>query len=46
MNINIAKSRNIAWYYCVLDDMNTWKDQPANWENARWTVVLEKRDRK
>jgi len=29
-----------------LDDINTWAGQPANWENARWTGVLKKRDGK
>jgi len=24
--------------------MNTWAGKPANWENARWTGVLENRD--
>lgn len=28
----------------MLDDINEWKGQPANWENTRWTGVLEKRD--
>ena len=45
LNINISKSGNVAWFYCILDDINTWKGQPANWENTRWTGVLEKRDR-
>jgi hypothetical protein len=34
----------VAWFYCILDDINEWKGQPANWENTRWTGVLEKRD--
>ncbi|MFC1786087.1 nuclear transport factor 2 family protein [Candidatus Neomarinimicrobiota bacterium] len=44
LNINLSKSRDVAWYYCILNDINTWNGQPANWENARWTGVLEKRD--
>ena len=44
LTINISKSGDVAWYYCILDDINTWKGQPANWENARWTGVLEKRN--
>jgi ketosteroid isomerase-like protein len=43
LNINISKSGDTAWWYCILDDINTWDGQPANWENARWTGVLEKR---
>jgi len=44
MNINISQSGTVAWWYCVLDDINTWKGQPASWENTRWTGVLEKRN--
>ena len=44
LTINLSRSGNVAWFYCILDDMNTWKGQPANWENTRWTGVLEKRD--
>jgi len=46
LHINISKSGEVAWWYCLLDDINTWDGQPANWENARWTGVLEKRDGK
>jgi len=42
--INFSKSGNVAWFFCRLDDMNEWKGQPANWENTRWTGVLEKRN--
>lgn len=44
LKINISQSGTVAWFYCVLDDINEWKGQPANWENTRWTGVLEKRD--
>lgn len=43
LTINLSNSGDVAWYYCVLDDINEWKGQPANWENTRWTGVLEKR---
>ena len=46
LTINISKSGDVAWFYCILDDINEWKGQPANWENARWTGVLEKRNKK
>lgn len=46
LTINLSQSGDIAWFYCILNDMNTWKGQPANWENTRWTGVLEKRDNK
>lgn len=46
MKISISQSGTVAWYYCVLDDINEWKGQPACWMNTRWTGVLEKRDGK
>ncbi|MCW8816543.1 MAG: nuclear transport factor 2 family protein [Ignavibacteriaceae bacterium] len=46
LDINFSKSSTVAWFYCVLDDINEWKGQPANWENTRWTGVLEKRNSK
>lgn len=44
LKINISKSNDVAWFYCVVDDINEWKGEPANWENVRWTGVLEKRN--
>ncbi|NJO91603.1 MAG: nuclear transport factor 2 family protein [Chloroflexia bacterium] len=44
LTINLSKSGEVAWFYCRLNDLNTWKGEPANWENARWTGVLEKRN--
>jgi len=44
LKITLSKSGEVAWFYCLLDDMNEWKGKPANWENTRWTGVLEKRD--
>lgn len=46
LSINISESGSVAWWFCILDDMNEWKGQPANWENTRWTGVLEKRNGK
>lgn len=46
LTINLSKSGDVAWWFCILDDINTWDGQPANWENARWTGVLEKRNEK
>ena len=46
LKINFSNSGDVAWFFCMLDDMNEWKGQPANWENTRWTGVLEKRDGK
>jgi ketosteroid isomerase-like protein len=44
LQINLSRSGYVAWYHARLDDFNEWKGQPANWEDVRWTGVLEKRD--
>jgi hypothetical protein len=44
LTITRSRSGDVAWFYCMLDDINEWKGRPANWENTRWTGVLEKRD--
>lgn len=46
LKIQISQSGTVAWWYCILDDINEWKGQPANWENTRWTGVTEKRNGK
>ena len=46
LKIHFSSSGDVAWFYCVVDDFNEWKGEPANWENVRWTGVLEKRNRK
>ena len=44
LSINFSRTGEVAWFFCFLDDINEWEGQPANWENTRWTGVLEKRD--
>ncbi len=44
LTVNLSGSGDTAWFYCILNDINTWDGRPANWENTRWTGVLEKRD--
>ncbi|HOW43802.1 MAG TPA: nuclear transport factor 2 family protein [Candidatus Aminicenantes bacterium] len=44
LEITFARCGEVAWFFCVLDDINTYKGEPACWENARWTGVVEKRD--
>jgi hypothetical protein len=44
LEITFARCGQVAWFYCILDDINTYKGEPASWENARWTGVVEKRD--
>jgi len=46
LEIHFSSSGDVAWFFCYLDDINEWKGQPANWENVRWTGVLEKRNGK
>ncbi|MCX6332857.1 MAG: nuclear transport factor 2 family protein [Bacteroidia bacterium] len=46
LKIDLSQSGTVAWYYCVLDDINEWDGQPASWMNTRWTGVLEKREGK
>lgn len=42
LRINLSPSLQTAWFACLLDDFNTFKGKPANWEKVRWTGVLEK----
>ncbi|HAN18831.1 MAG: hypothetical protein A2X13_07980 [Bacteroidetes bacterium GWC2_33_15] len=44
LQISLSQDGTVAWFYCMLNDINEWDGQPANWENTRWTGVLEKRD--
>jgi ketosteroid isomerase-like protein len=44
LRITFSRGGEVAWFYCILDDINTYKGQPASWENARWTGVVERRD--
>ncbi len=44
LQINLSRSGDVAWFHARLDDYNEWKGQPANWEDVRWTGVLEKRN--
>ena len=42
--ITLSETGNTAWFFCMLNDISTWKGQQVGWENTRWTGVLEKRD--
>lgn len=44
LTITFSKSGDVAWFFCMLDDINEYKGQPANWENTRWTGVLENKN--
>ena len=43
LKISLSHEGTTAWFFCMLNDINEWDGQPANWENTRWTGVLEKR---
>ena len=44
LHITLSQNRDVAWWYCMLDDINEWNGESCSWENVRWTGVLEKRD--
>ena len=44
LQITLSQDGTVAWFYCMLNDLNEWDGRPANWENTRWTGVLEKRN--
>ena len=44
LHVSLSRSGDMAWYRARLDDFNEWQGQPANWEDVRWTGVLEKRN--
>ena len=43
VRIQLAKSGEVAWYSCLLDDHGEWDGRKTGWDDARWTGVLEKR---
>ena len=42
--VTLSKEGTTAWFFCMLNDISTWKGKQTGWENTRWTGVLEKRD--
>jgi len=46
LQITLSRSGDVAWFFCMLDDINEWQGRPASWVDTRWTGVLEKRDGK
>jgi ketosteroid isomerase-like protein len=43
LKITLSKAGDTAWFFCMLDDISTWKGQQVGWVNTRWTGTLEKR---
>jgi ketosteroid isomerase-like protein len=46
LRVTLSHTADVAWFSALLDDFGTWKDQPTDWVNCRWTGVLEKRQGK
>ena len=44
--ITLSQNGDTAWFFCMLNDISTWKGRQTGWENTRWTGVLEKRNGK
>jgi len=44
--IHMSSTMKTAWWACLLNDYNEFQGKPANWENVRWSGVLEKIDGK
>jgi hypothetical protein len=42
--IHMSPTMKTAWWSCILNDYNEYKGKPANWENVRWSGVLERVD--
>ncbi len=42
LRIHMSPTQKTAWFACLLNDYNEFQGKPANWENVRWTGVLEK----
>ena len=44
LKITLSRRGDTAWFFCILNDISTWKGEKTGWLNTRWTGVLEKRD--
>jgi hypothetical protein len=44
LEVNIARCGEVAWFFCRLDDVASYKGELSAWEDVRWTGVLEKRE--
>jgi hypothetical protein len=44
LRVNFSRSRDVAWWSAILDDLAEWDGKPTGWKDTRWTGVLEKRD--
>jgi ketosteroid isomerase-like protein len=44
LRVSFSRSKDVAWWSAILDDLAEWDGKPAGWKDTRWTGVLEKRD--
>ena len=44
LRIVFSRSGDVAWFSCLLDDWGEWAGTPWDWEDVRWTGVLQKMD--
>jgi len=44
LKITFSARGDVAWFSCLLDDINTFKGEPVEWRDTRWTGVVENRD--
>lgn len=45
LKISVSQSKSVAWFSCLLDDINEFDGKPVEWHDVRWTGVLEKDER-
>jgi len=44
LRVTLSRSRGVAWWSAILDDLGEWDGKPIGWKDTRWTGVLEKRE--
>jgi hypothetical protein len=46
LRIDVSRSRDVAWWSGLLNDLGEWDGKATGWKDTRWTGVMEKRDGK
>ena len=44
LRVVLSRSGDVAWFSCLLDDWGEWAGTPWNWQDTRWTGVLQRID--
>lgn len=42
LKIVLSTTGDVAWFSCLLDDWGEWAGEPWDWNDIRWTGVLQK----